>query len=232
MTSLLFGILFLILFNLKFHSKREIMLEKYDVEYMPEELLAELLEQEKEMANLPPKKMKVETNRAYNEAEKFISKIENEQNELGKTTEEKMKSMMEAIENSGSAGNGIEVLGSKSPSDKKNSEAQNESKNKSDKAPKSANRRTTISYQLVNRSALDLPNPVYTCEGYGKVVINIEVNDTGRVVKTDYNDGASTTRNFCLIEAAIAYSQQARFTTDPGNTEQIGTITYNFPGQD
>mgnify|MGYP002819737926 CR=1 FL=1 len=94
-----------------------------------------------------------------------------------------------------------------------------------------ANRNTTIKYRLVNRSALALPNPVYTCEGGGTVVINITVNDRGQVVNAAYNAQRSSTTNGCLIDSALEYAQVARFTSKAGKTSQLGTITYRFPGQ-
>ena len=97
---------------------------------------------------------------------------------------------------------------------------------------KGSNRRTTISYSLKDRKALMLPNPVYTCEGSGKIVISIEVNALGQLTKATYNKGLSTTTNGCLIDSALEYANQARFTTLAGEDGQLGTITYNFPGQD
>jgi len=63
------------------------------------------------------------------------------------------------------------------------------------------------------------------------VVINVEVNNLGKVVKNSYNKTASSTSNECLIDAALEYSEQARFTTDASKARQLGTITFNFPGQ-
>jgi hypothetical protein len=96
---------------------------------------------------------------------------------------------------------------------------------------KSSKRNSTVSYKLVQRTALYLPNPVYTCEGFGIIVIDIEVTETGRVKKASYNKRESTTKNECLIDNAIAYAESARFTTDSQKDSQEGTITYNFPGQ-
>ena len=98
-------------------------------------------------------------------------------------------------------------------------------------ATKSLKRNSTVSYKLVERTALYLPNPVYTCDGYGKITIDIEVTETGRVKKATYNKRESTTKNECLIDNAIAYAKSARFTTSSRNISQEGTITYNFPGQ-
>ena len=202
--------------------------ETYDVVITPEELLSEDLE----IATLTPQVVKVETNRAYNEAEKFISSLENEDEETTETTEGKLQEMNEALENSKNSenGNGTSIV--KKPEKEKKSKLSNADNSKEGEAViKSGSRNTTISYQLVNRKDVDLPNPVYTCFGYGKVVINIEVNNLGKVVKNSFNKTASSTSNECLIDAALEYSKDAIFTTDASKIKQLGTITFNFPGQ-
>lgn len=227
-TSLLFGILILFLFSVKLSKEKvETNEETYDVVMAPEELLPEDLA----IAELTPEIVKVETNRAYNEAEKFISSVENEDQEITETTEGKLQEMNEAIENSKNEnGNGTSIV--KKPKEEKKKKFSNSEAGKEGEAVlKSGNRNTTISYQLVNRKDIDLPNPVYTCYGSGKVVINIEVNNLGKVVKNSYNKTSSTTSNECLIDAALEYSAIARFNTDASKTKQLGTITFNFPGQ-
>ena len=227
-TSLLTGSLVLFLFSVKLSKEREeITEETYDIVMAPEELLPEDLA----IAELTPEKVKIETNRAYNEAEKFISSVENEDEETTETTEGKLQEMNEALENSKSDnGNGATVT-TKPEKEKKKKFSNSESGKEGEAVVKSGNRNTTISYQLVNRKDIDLPNPVYTCYGSGKVVINVEVNNLGKVVKNSYNKTASTTSNECLIDAALEYSEQARFTTDASKVRQLGTITFNFPGQ-
>ncbi len=227
-TSLLTGSLVLFLFSVKLSKEQEENTEEtYDVVMAPEELLPEDLA----IAELTPEKVKIETNRAYNEAEKFISSVENEDEEITETTEGKLQEMNEALENSKSDnGNGATVT-TKPEKEKKKKFSNSESGKEGEAVVKSGNRNTTISYQLVNRKDIDLPNPVYTCYGSGKVVINVEVNNLGKVVKNSYNKTASTTSNECLIDAALEYSEQARFSTDASKAKQLGTITFNFPGQ-
>lgn len=227
-TSLLTGSLVLFLFSVKLSKEREESTEEtYDIVMAPEELLPEDLA----IAELTPEKVKIETNRAYNEAEKFISSVENEDEEITETTEGKLQEMNEALENSKSDnGNGATVT-TKPEKEKKKKFSNSESGKEGEAVVKSGNRNTTISYQLVNRKDIDLPNPVYTCYGSGKVVINVEVDNLGKVVKNSYNKTASTTSNECLIDAALEYSEQARFTTDASKVRQLGTITFNFPGQ-
>ena len=227
-TSLLTGSLVLFLFSVKLSKEREESTEEtYDVVMAPEELLPEDLA----IAELTPEKVKIETNRAYNEAEKFISSVENEDEEITETTEGKLQEMNEALENSKSDnGNGATIT-TKPEKEKKKKFSNSESGKEGEAVVKSGNRNTTISYQLVNRKDIDLPNPVYTCYGSGKVEINVEVNNLGKVVKNSYNKTASTTSNECLIDAALEYSEQARFSTDASKAKQLGTITFNFPGQ-
>lgn len=88
-------------------------------------------------------------------------------------------------------------------------------------------KRTSISYSLIERNAYSLPPPIYTCIEGGKVVINIKVDSSGYVTEADYNDQSSGTSNGCLVDNAIAYALKARFSPD-SKASQIGTITYLF----
>lgn len=227
-TSLLTGSLVLFLFSVKLSKKQQENAEEtYDVVMAPEELLPEELA----IAALEPEKVKIETNRAYNEAEKFISSVEQEE-ATTETTEGKLQEMNDAIENSkNDTGPGLERNVS-AEAEKKKKFSNSESGKEATAIVESGNRNTTISYRLVNRNDIDLPNPVYTCYGSGRVVINIEVDRLGKVVKNSFNKSASTTNNQCLVDAALEYSQQARFSTDASKAVQLGTITFNFPGQE
>lgn len=192
----------------------------------------ELIEEPKDLVSPTEEKVKIETNKAYNEAEKFISSIEHENQEITETTEGKLQEMNEAIEKSENSAFGLNnVIDNKPIKDSKTELSNSKSDNKDLAVVSGANRRTTISYQLKDRKDLDLPNPVYTCDGSGKVVINIEVNDMGKVIRTNYNRNASTTTNQCLIDSASEYAAKARFNSEASRTKQLGTITFNFPGQ-
>src|SRR5660397_101655 len=87
---------------------------------------------------------------------------------------------------------------------------------------------SSISFSLLGRSAIDIPNPVYTCDRSGKIVINISVNAEGRVTSASVNKGSSSTTNECLADQALEYAAQAVFSRVPGRNSQPGTITYNF----
>lgn len=92
------------------------------------------------------------------------------------------------------------------------------------------NTNSSVSYSLVNRKDMHLPPPVYLCEESGKVVINITVSATGEVVDA-YVNSSSTSKNVCLIESALQYANDARFSPDASKAKQIGSITYYFKGK-
>lgn len=90
-----------------------------------------------------------------------------------------------------------------------------------------AEKRTTISFSLVDRNNYRLPPPIYTCIEGGKVVINIEVDSRGYVTDADFNEKSSGTSNGCLVENAIAYALKAKFDKSSKDLQK-GTITYLF----
>lgn len=224
-TSLLFGCFILILYSIKLRGNRVEDDFAYDVELAQEEdFLEEKLEQEELIENA-----EIETHRAFNEAERYISETENIRNS-GEDVDEKLKKIDEAIARTETNGISMESVKTK-PSKTENSNTSAEKTSDNPSAEKGANRRTTVSYLLQNRTHLFLPNPVYTCTGSGKIVINIEVNTLGEVKKTAWNKRASTVGDQCLIDAALEYASQAKFTSDASRKKQLGTITFNFPGQ-
>ncbi len=90
-----------------------------------------------------------------------------------------------------------------------------------------ANKRTRITYSLLDRRSFELPPPIYTCLEGGTVVINIKVDNLGYVTNAEFNDTSSNTSNGCLVENAIEYALKARFSPS-SKVSQIGTITYLF----
>ena len=215
-TTLLVGNLILLLYSVKLSKTEEIQEEEYELEYAVEDLF-----HEEELATLSSENVKTETHKAFNEAEKFISDQEHERNETSENTHDKLAEMDQAID--GINTNKISVT----PYEKDNSEKK-EIKNSEEEFN---NKNSTNSYRLVNRKAMYFPNPVYTCEGFGKIVLHIEVNNLGKVIKTTLNKNSTTTTNECLIDSAIEYAKKARFTTAANKPSQMGSITYIFPGQ-
>jgi len=215
---LLVGGLILFMYLIKLPKKIVSTENIYAMEYAIEELIAE-----EELASTATEVKKIETHRAFNEAEEFISELEKESAKQSKTLSEKLREMDDAIEKSS---NRLTILTNEveeSPEDQTIA--------KEDSATKSNNRTSTNSYRLVDRTTLFFPNPVYTCEDYGKVVLNIEVNSKGEIVNLSINENSSTTNNECIIESALKYAQKARFSASKNKPTQFGSITYIFPGQ-
>jgi len=90
-----------------------------------------------------------------------------------------------------------------------------------------AKRESTVSYHLPERQAVYIPNPVYTCNAQGKIVLNITVNNKGSITQMAVNKKASTSTNGCLIDQALAYADEAVFSTSH-KTTQLGSITFIF----
>lgn len=93
-----------------------------------------------------------------------------------------------------------------------------------------SNTRSTISFSLTDRNKVSIPIPVYLCEEDGRIVINITVNTHGNVIDAYFNN-ASTSKNVCLVQHALAYAKSSRFSADASKKSQLGTITFNFVGK-
>jgi hypothetical protein len=91
---------------------------------------------------------------------------------------------------------------------------------------------TRIYYDLAGRTHVYLPIPIYKCQGSGKVVLAIEVNQKGIVEKADIIANESTTTDICLIETALATALLTRFNGDLSSPKtQEGTLSYQFVAQ-
>jgi hypothetical protein len=91
---------------------------------------------------------------------------------------------------------------------------------------------TRIYYDLFGRNHMYLPIPIYKCEGSGKVVLSIEVDQNGIVQKAQIIERESTASDPCLIETAISTALQSRFNPDANSPRiEIGSLTYQFVAQ-
>jgi hypothetical protein len=91
---------------------------------------------------------------------------------------------------------------------------------------------TRIYYDLKGRNHLYLPIPIYKCQGAGKVVLLIEVNQKGEVEKATVIASESTTSDECLIETAVNSALISRFNPDYSSAKiQTGTLSFQFVAQ-
>jgi len=91
---------------------------------------------------------------------------------------------------------------------------------------------TRIYYDLQGRNHTYLPIPIYKCEGSGKVVLIIDVNQMGNVENATVAEELSTAKDECLMETAIGAALASRFESDMNAPKiQKGTLTYIFVAQ-
>lgn len=228
-TILIFSILILSMYNINISNEskkiRETLIELNDLrpEPLPEE--EQTPPEEPETPDQQPQQPAFETHQAYNQNEQ-----ENQRNLESRLDEIFQKNAVQqeaSEEESAEASRGdVALNNTRTQERKKASEGDNRSKETSVKEGTMSN--SSISFSLLGRTAVDIPNPIYTCDRRGRVVINITVNATGDVIKTSVNKNASSTSNECLTDMALEYAAGARFSRLSGRDSQPGTITYNF----
>lgn len=248
-TVLISGTVLLGMFALGIKKHTEVIAESYyqlPPPLTPEEqkILEELALNEANIA---------ETNQAYNSANEFKETMRNfksvnsnDFNENAKRTETEVSDIPEEVtdvqttppaedyalnENELSSYSKINNVLSTQSSVQRQS-AKSNGNNSTDHLANNSNVNTnsSVSYSLVDRKDTFLPPPVYLCEESGKIVINITVNSAGEVTDA-YVNTSSTSKNACLVDSALQYANNARFSPDPSKSKQVGSITYYFKGK-
>lgn len=87
----------------------------------------------------------------------------------------------------------------------------------------------TATFTLSGRSLKQAPKPTYKCKGAGTVVINITVDEWGKVV-TAKIDEARSSKDACLSSESVAYAQRWLFSS-ASSKAQTGTISFTFSAQ-
>jgi colicin import membrane protein len=86
-----------------------------------------------------------------------------------------------------------------------------------------------ISYDLQGRGFQKLPPPKYDYQGEGRVVVEVSVDRSGKVIQAVPGTKGSTTLDEYLLKVAKDAAMEARFEAKPdAPLFQKGTITYNF----
>lgn len=227
-TVLLFGITVLGLVNIHLrNSNNELATTLIDLENF--EIIEPEQEEQPAEAEKPtpaPKPTSVATHQAYNQDQQESEDLDSRLQEI---FERNAAESEEAESEETSASRGEFSISKNTRKEKKNASKGDNSSEKIASKPGTL-KNSSISFSLVGRSALDIPNPIYTCDRSGKVVINITVNSEGAVISTSVNKSSSSTSNECLTNKALEYATGAIFSKMPGKDSQPGTITYNFQG--
>ncbi|MCJ7447825.1 MAG: hypothetical protein MUO72_09035 [Bacteroidales bacterium] len=86
-----------------------------------------------------------------------------------------------------------------------------------------------ISYDLAGRGFQKLPLPRYDYQGEGKVVVEVSVDRSGKVIQAVPGIKGSNTLDEYLLRVAKEAALEAQFEVKPDAPSiQKGTITYNF----
>ena len=84
-------------------------------------------------------------------------------------------------------------------------------------------------YHLGNRKPMNRPKPSYICNEEGLVVVRIEVNTNGTVIKATAGVKGSTNTATCLLSQAKQAALKTKWSPDPNApSKQVGTINYRF----
>ncbi|MCK5402314.1 MAG: energy transducer TonB [Flavobacteriaceae bacterium] len=223
-TTFLSIIVVLLGFTIHIKKKSELVAETYfemDAEEFFEEDEEELEEIIKSLDNLT-------TNEAYNETKKYE---ELEDAEFEKRLEEiRNRNKVEETEESNKPETEKTPTPGENPAFNDINDIINKRSDKKRKDNNIANKNSSISYSLVDRTHTFLPTPVYLCEYGGKIVVNITVNNNGEVIDA-YVNSSSASSNGCLIDHALEYAKSSRFNIDNTKPSQLGTITFYFKGK-
>ncbi|WP_111709386.1 cell envelope integrity protein TolA [Lutibacter citreus] len=84
-------------------------------------------------------------------------------------------------------------------------------------------------YNLGGRKPLSRPKPAYICNEEGLVVVRIEVDVNGRVIKATPGVKGSTNTASCLLTQAKVAALKTKWQPDSkAPSKQVGTIKYRF----
>ena len=224
-TTLLFAVLMLALYNFNLaNANKETAEMLVDLEQFKVE---EKKETEPEKQEETPKRnpRDVQTHQAYNQDKE--TREADFKSQLDKIFEKNSADQEEAENEDTDGSEGNYTVNKKNSEDKKNrSDGDDSAEEASQKS--AVYDYSSISFSLKGRRAVKIPNPVYTCDTAGKIVINISVDANGYVIDSSVNKASSTSTNECLTDRALEYSAGARFSKLAGRNSQPGTITYYF----
>lgn len=227
-TVLIFSILILLMYNIKISNEskkiRETLIELNEI--LPPPPPEEEPEPEEQQPQEPQRPSPtVQTHQAFNQ-----NREESQRNFESRLDEifQKNAAQQEAADEEATQPSRGDIAVNPNRSEEKKKASQGNNSSKETSVEEGSLRNSSISFSLRGRTAVFIPNPIYTCDTGGKVVVNISVNANGDVVRTSVNKSASTTSNECLTDQALEYAQDARFSRLAGRDSQPGTITYNF----
>ena len=95
---------------------------------------------------------------------------------------------------------------------------------------KSYNGTVAATFSMKGRDILDNPLPTYRCKRAGKVVVRIDIDETGRVANARIDEAASD-MDECLRNESLSFGSKWKFNYSGSTRKQSGTITFTFAAQ-
>jgi hypothetical protein len=190
---------------------------------LPKTTVGKILQEDDEMMNIA-RNLANKSEEKINPAE-YIDKVKEELIKSGKLGADNYIDEQKRID---------ELLKNKNPDFKKDTTGNSkvEKPTESQKLASNFKGPTRIYYDLTGRTHTYLPIPIYKCQGSGKIVLTIEVNQKGIVVKAFIIENQSTTADACLRETALKTAFISRFNSDyKSPITQTGTLSYQFVAQ-
>jgi hypothetical protein len=217
----------------EYYSRYEETEDAFVMDFSEPEIIEEVQEKElDESGNIINKTFAKQDERAENDQQydarfnksKVDEQIYNELKELEKQTFNQLSKEKGEI---------VEKTAQTDPVEKKTEpDKSKEEKNSSSGSIKGT---TTADYDLGGRrheGGREIPKPSYTCIGSGTLVVNIEVNRSGKVVSAIVDKTASSFTEECMKTAAEYYAKKVKFEASSSSPEpQRGTITYRYVAQ-
>ena len=213
-------VLFFLIFKLGDVKKKHV--ETMKIEFLNDmvKLNEYLAKKEPPPADIQPLDDKTTKNIAVNVANKLEKEISTEKYEEEVKKELGIKDLKQELDRKIPEDNSPKFI------EKQNKELKQEELKKN-----SYKGKTRITVNLPNRRIRHQDVPVYKCEIGGIVIVNIVVDQEGRVINANQSE-ASGTKDECLVDEAINSAYQFLFSADfNGESRQRGTITFEFLSQ-
>lgn len=209
------------LFSMEIEPVEEVKSEEKKVE-LPETSIEKILQGDKDMLNIA-RNLANKSEQKINPSD-YIDMVKEEMIKNGQLGKDNYIDEQKKLPENGDEKLAFEDKKEKKPEQDKPTASQEMAANY--KGP------TRIYYDLAGRTQTYLPIPIYMCEGSGKVVLSIEVDQKGAVESAKIISGESSTDDQCLIETAVNTALMSRFNPDVNSPKsQKGTLTYLFVAQ-
>jgi hypothetical protein len=206
-------------------QKEQVLIEFNEEMLLPEDRLTENNPDEGDMADAMPV---LDNRTTHSIASNVAAKLDEEI-----STEKYEQQVMEELGISSLKNQPADIARDQAPDENAIGQRQQDEKQETDREVPNVLRKdnTTVSYFLMNRYHRYVYIPTYKCQGGGTVILDIVIDQGGKVISALIAENKST-RDPCLLEEAYRSAVSAQFNADSkAPVKQLGTISYVFLAQ-